>query len=164
MAEGECQKTLVHAGLERHRVVGDALLLRPLARARVGLEAVEVLRLCPGRAPPFSAVRRRARPYKSAIQKPIYIGKRYGRLTRRAGPYRPRRGRAAARRGCSWPSTPRPEKSTATTALDRSNICKLAHAFLWEYSDKGLELARLLGQLGVFLTRQAVRTVNYTAT
>ena len=30
--------------------------------------------------------------------------------------------------------------------------CKLAHPFLWEYSCKGLELAQLLGQLGVFLT------------
>jgi hypothetical protein len=29
---------------------------------------------------------------------------------------------------------------------------KLAHAFLWEYSDKRLKLAQLLGQLGVFLT------------
>jgi hypothetical protein len=30
--------------------------------------------------------------------------------------------------------------------------CKLAHAFLWKYSYKGLKLAQLLGQLGVFLT------------
>ena len=30
---------------------------------------------------------------------------------------------------------------------------KLAHAFLWEYSYKGLKLAQLLGQVGVFLTR-----------
>ena len=30
--------------------------------------------------------------------------------------------------------------------------CTLAHAFLWEYSDKRLKLAQLLGQLGVFLT------------
>jgi hypothetical protein len=29
---------------------------------------------------------------------------------------------------------------------------KLAQAFLWEYSDKRLKLAQLLGQLGVFLT------------
>jgi len=29
---------------------------------------------------------------------------------------------------------------------------KLAHAFLWEYSEKGLELAQLLGQLAIFLT------------
>jgi hypothetical protein len=28
----------------------------------------------------------------------------------------------------------------------------LAHAFLWEYSEKGLELAQLLGQLAIFLT------------
>ena len=31
-------------------------------------------------------------------------------------------------------------------------ICKLAHAPLWECSYKRLELAQLLGQLGVFLT------------
>ena len=34
----------------------------------------------------------------------------------------------------------------------RPKICKSAHAFLWEYSYKGLKLAQLLGQLGVFLT------------
>ena len=31
-------------------------------------------------------------------------------------------------------------------------ICKLAHAFLWEYSYKRLKSAQLLGQLGAFLT------------
>ena len=31
--------------------------------------------------------------------------------------------------------------------------CELARAFLWEYSYKRLKLARLLGQLGVFLTQ-----------
>jgi hypothetical protein len=31
-------------------------------------------------------------------------------------------------------------------------ICKLAHAFLWEHSYKGLKLAQILGQLGGFLT------------
>jgi hypothetical protein len=30
--------------------------------------------------------------------------------------------------------------------------CRLAHAFLWEHSYKRLQLAQLLGQLGVFLT------------
>ena len=30
--------------------------------------------------------------------------------------------------------------------------CKLAHTFLWEYSDNRMKLARLLGRLGVFLT------------
>ena len=30
--------------------------------------------------------------------------------------------------------------------------CKLALAFMWEHSYKGLKLAQLLGQLGVFLT------------
>jgi hypothetical protein len=33
-----------------------------------------------------------------------------------------------------------------------SKRCKLAHAFLWEYSYKRLKLAQLLSQLGVFLT------------
>jgi hypothetical protein len=33
--------------------------------------------------------------------------------------------------------------------------CKLAHAFLWEYSYKRLKLAQRLGQLGAFLTRGA---------
>jgi hypothetical protein len=32
--------------------------------------------------------------------------------------------------------------------------CRLAHVFLWEYSYKRLELAQVLGQLGVFLTCQ----------
>ena len=31
-------------------------------------------------------------------------------------------------------------------------MCKLAHAFMWEYSQKGLNSAQLLGQLGVCLT------------
>ena len=33
----------------------------------------------------------------------------------------------------------------------RPKRCKLAHAFLWEYSDKGLKMAQLLGQHGVSL-------------
>jgi hypothetical protein len=33
--------------------------------------------------------------------------------------------------------------------------CKFAHAFLREYSDKGLKLAQLLGQRGVLLTLAA---------
>jgi hypothetical protein len=44
-------------------------------------------------------------------------------------------GHPAARKVSGWPKR-----------------CKLAHALLWEYSYKGLELAQLLGQLGVFLT------------
>ena len=32
-------------------------------------------------------------------------------------------------------------------------ICKLAHAFLWDYIYKRLNLGQLLGQLGIFLTR-----------
>ena len=37
--------------------------------------------------------------------------------------------------------------------FDWPKICRLAHAFLWEYSYKGLKLAQLLGQLGVFLIK-----------
>jgi hypothetical protein len=37
-------------------------------------------------------------------------------------------------------------------------ICKLAHVFLWEYSYKGLKLAQLLGQLGIFLTCRSKRS------
>jgi hypothetical protein len=33
---------------------------------------------------------------------------------------------------------------------------KLAHGFLWEYSDKRLQLAQLLGQLGRFLSTAAL--------
>jgi hypothetical protein len=33
-----------------------------------------------------------------------------------------------------------------------SRKCKLAHAFRWQCGYKGLKLARLLGQRGVFLT------------
>jgi hypothetical protein len=40
----------------------------------------------------------------------------------------------------------------------RSKICKLAHAFLLEYSYKGLKLAQLLGQHGVFLTCRGARS------
>jgi hypothetical protein len=40
----------------------------------------------------------------------------------------------------------------ARKLLGWPNICKLAYAFLWEYSYKRLKLAQLLGQLGVFLT------------
>ena len=36
--------------------------------------------------------------------------------------------------------------------------CKLAHAFLWKYSYKRLKLAKLLCQLGVFLTLSNVKT------
>ena len=39
--------------------------------------------------------------------------------------------------------------------------CKLAHAFLWEHSDKMLKLAQLLGQLGVVLTHSR-RSEFYT--
>ena len=38
--------------------------------------------------------------------------------------------------------------------------CKLAHAFLWEYSYKRLKLAQLLGQLGVFLAPGAAQALS----
>jgi hypothetical protein len=40
----------------------------------------------------------------------------------------------------------------ARKVLGWPKICTLAHAFLRQYSYKGLKLAQLLGQLGVFLT------------
>ena len=40
----------------------------------------------------------------------------------------------------------------STVVIGWPKRCKLAHAFLQEYSDKRLKLAQLLGQLGVFLT------------
>jgi hypothetical protein len=40
----------------------------------------------------------------------------------------------------------------ASEALGRLKRCKLAHAFLQEYSYKKLKLAQLLGRHGVFLT------------
>jgi hypothetical protein len=42
--------------------------------------------------------------------------------------------------------------SDARKMLGWPKICKLAHAFLWEYSYKRLKFAQLLGQLSVFLT------------
>jgi hypothetical protein len=59
--------------------------------------------------------------------------------------------------GCSVAQVCRPlwrsrAGSVARKALGRPKRCKLVHAFLWEYSDKRLKLAQLLGQLGVFLT------------
>ena len=50
----------------------------------------------------------------------------------------PWRGRFQARKVLGWPK-----------------ICKLAHAFMWEYSCERLKLGQLLGQLGVFLTSVA---------
>ena len=54
-------------------------------------------------------------------------------------------GRLAVSKVLSWPKR-----------------CKLAHAFLREYSYKRLKLAQLLGQLGVFLTSaaSAARTIR----
>ena len=40
----------------------------------------------------------------------------------------------------------------ASKVLGRPRRCKLAHAFLWAYSDKRRKLAQLPGQLGVLLT------------
>jgi hypothetical protein len=57
-----------------------------------------------------------------------------------------------------WKRPPFSHAICLTTSCEREEVlgcprkCKLAHAFPWDYSDKGLELAQLLGQLGVFLT------------
>ena len=40
----------------------------------------------------------------------------------------------------------------ARKVLGLPKSCELAHAFLWEYSQRRLKLAQLLGQLAVFLT------------
>ena len=45
--------------------------------------------------------------------------------------------------GWHWP---------ARKVSGRPKRCKLAHAFPWEYRDKRLKVAQLLGQLGVSLT------------
>jgi hypothetical protein len=42
-------------------------------------------------------------------------------------------------------------ESGARKVLGWPKICELAHAFIWEYSYKGLKLAQLLGRHGVFL-------------
>ena len=44
------------------------------------------------------------------------------------------------------------EVLAARKVLGWPKRCKLAHAFLWECSGNRLELARLLGRHGVFLT------------
>jgi hypothetical protein len=46
----------------------------------------------------------------------------------------------------------RHELAAARKMLGWPKRCKLAHAFLWEYSCRRLTVAQLLGQLGVFLT------------
>ena len=48
----------------------------------------------------------------------------------------------------------------ARKVLGWPKICKLAHAFLWEYSHKRLKLAQLLGQLGVFLTCGSIASIG----
>ena len=42
--------------------------------------------------------------------------------------------------------------AAARNVLGWPRRCKLAHAFVWEYSCKRLKLAQLVGQLGGFLT------------
>ena len=78
-------------------------------------------------------------------------------------------GAKATALGCSVAQVCRPlwrsrAGSVARKALGRPKRCKLVHAFLWEYSDKRLKLAQLLGQLGVFPTfgraTQALRSAN----
>jgi hypothetical protein len=48
-----------------------------------------------------------------------------------------------------------PAATKASRASGWPKRCELAHAFLWGYNDKRLELAQLLGQLGVFLTQNS---------
>jgi hypothetical protein len=47
--------------------------------------------------------------------------------------------------------------ANARKAFGWPKRCKLACAFTWDYIYKGLKLAQLLGQLGVFLTRKFAR-------
>ena len=47
----------------------------------------------------------------------------------------------------------------ARTLLGWPKRCKLAHALLWQYSYKRLELARLLGRHGGFLTCGSKRSM-----
>jgi hypothetical protein len=49
----------------------------------------------------------------------------------------------------------------ASMVLGWPKRCKLAHAFLWEYSCKRLKMAQLLGQLGVFLTGRPSSQGNF---
>ena len=80
----------------------------------------------------------------------------------------PRRAGAAPRSSRSG-SRRRPRAARSGTAarkvLGWPKICKLAHAFLQEYSYKRLKLAQLLGQFGVFLTcSPAFQTARQTKT
>ena len=69
------------------------------------------------------------------------------------------RREAIARLGLKFNRTPVEVKATtkvrvrARTVLGWPKRCKLARVFLWDYSYKGLELAQLLGRLGVSLTQ-----------
>jgi hypothetical protein len=60
--------------------------------------------------------------------------------------------------GCIWLCGGAAGDEPAQPTLEREKVsgwprrCGLAHAFLWEHSNKGLELGQLLGQLGVSLT------------
>jgi hypothetical protein len=54
-------------------------------------------------------------------------------------------------------STASPTATTAEPGWSEKRVrlaqnMRVGHAFLWEYSYKRLQLAQLLGQLGVFLT------------
>jgi hypothetical protein len=57
---------------------------------------------------------------------------------------------------------PRDDVDTRHGPLERERCqvgpCKLAHAFLWEYNDKKLKFAQLLGQLSLFLTWPSMTT------
>jgi hypothetical protein len=46
--------------------------------------------------------------------------------------------------------------------LDWTKICKLEHGFVWEYSNKRLKFAQLLGKPGVLLTSSPGASVRPT--
>jgi hypothetical protein len=71
------------------------------------------------------------------------------------GERRPARAAAGAGAASSARNTPASCGAPPRKVLGWPNRCKLAHAFLWEYSYKRLKLVQLLGQLGFFLTALA---------
>ena len=78
--------------------------------------------------------------------KPAQTGTGSGAAARRAPPIIPR---AASPPHLSAPPSP---DSVARKASGWPTRCELAHAFVWKYSYRGLELAQLRGQLGVCRT------------
>ena len=54
---------------------------------------------------------------------------------------------------CSEKGVRSAQKMRARKVSGRPKTCELAHAFRWEYNDKGPKLAQLLGQRGARLAR-----------